>query len=85
MLVVTLKDVCMHVIEVRFARVSLLWFQNPNNLRIRIIAAERSEAAHYSWHVVVSPESTRPSLSLDLCIVEISILCLSVNVEIRGE
>ena len=27
---------------------------------------------------MVSPESTRPSLSRDLCIVEISILCLSV-------
>ena len=30
-------------------------------------------------YAVVSPESTRPSLSRDLCIVEISILCLSVR------
>jgi hypothetical protein len=27
---------------------------------------------------MVSPESTRPSLSRDICIVEISILCLSL-------
>jgi hypothetical protein len=44
-----------------------------------IIAAEHSEAAHYSWHTVVSPEFTRPSLSRKLCIVEIEILCLSVK------
>ena len=30
--------------------------------------------------LMVSPESTRPSLSRELCIVEISILCLSVCV-----
>ena len=28
---------------------------------------------------MVSPESTRPSLSRELCIVEIEILCLSVG------
>jgi hypothetical protein len=51
-----------------------------------VIAAERSEAAHYSWRAMVSPESTRPSLSRDLCIVEISILCLSVGIShsVRG-
>jgi hypothetical protein len=45
-----------------------------------LIAVERNEAAHYSWRAMVSPESTRPSLSRDLCLVEISILCLSVGI-----
>jgi hypothetical protein len=35
-----------------------------------IIAAERNEAAHYSWRLMVVPESTRPSLPRELCIGE---------------
>jgi hypothetical protein len=51
----------------------------------QLIAAERSEAAHYSWRAVVSPESTRPSLSRELYIVEISTLCLFVRIsKFRG-
>ena len=57
------------------------------NSIIITVAAERSEAAPYSSHVVGSPESTPTSISRDLCIVDISILCPSVwkDVVIQGE
>jgi hypothetical protein len=44
---------------------------------IHLIAAERSEAAHYSWCLMVTPESTRPSLPRELCIGENLNLCHS--------
>jgi hypothetical protein len=60
-----------------------LLFRYFNSFK-KLVATERSEATHYSWRAIVSPESTRPSLSRDLCIVEISILSLS-GFRISGE